>query len=66
MINEIDVEQRLFTFPVSSLSNADWLIKPIDIGIFEQQIRKIADDFMLGDDNSLGSKKTRIEDAKII
>jgi predicted nucleotidyltransferase component of viral defense system len=66
MINEIDVEQRLFTFPVSSLSNADWLIKPIDIGIFEQQIRKIADDFMLGDDNSLGSNKTRIEDAKII
>ena len=66
MINEIDVEQRLFTFPVSSLSNVDWLIKPIDIGIFEQQLRKIADDFLLGDNNSLGSNKTRIEDAKRI
>ncbi len=66
MINEIDVEQRLFTFPVSYLLNADWLIKPIDIEIFEQQIKKIADDFLLGNNNSLGSDKTRIEDAKIL
>ena len=66
MINEIDVEQRLFTFPVSNLLNVDWLIKPFDIKIFEQQIRKIADDFLLGNNNSLGSNKIRIEDAKIL
>ena len=66
MINEIDVEQRLFTFPVSYLLNVDWLIKPLDIKAFEQQIRKIADDFILGNNNSLGSDKTKIEDAKIL
>jgi predicted nucleotidyltransferase component of viral defense system len=66
MINEIDVEQRLFSFPVSSLSNVDWLNKPLDSKIFEDQLRRIADDFMLGDNNSLGKNKTRIEDAKII
>lgn len=66
MINEIDVEQRLFSFPVSYLLNVDWLIKPLDIKIFEQQIRKIADDFILGNINSLGSDKTKIEDAKIL
>jgi hypothetical protein len=66
MINEIDVEQRLFTFPFSSLSNVDWLIKPIDHEIIKQQLLKIADDFMLGKTNSLGENKTKIEDAKII
>jgi len=66
MINEIDVEQQLFTFPVSNLLNVDWLIKPIDIGIFKQHLRKIADDFILGDNNSLGSDKIKIEDAKIL
>lgn len=66
MINEIDVEQRLFTFPVGSLSNVDWIIKKLDIKIFEQQLRKIADDFMLGDDNSLGKNRTGIEDALLI
>ncbi|MCX6254828.1 MAG: nucleotidyl transferase AbiEii/AbiGii toxin family protein [Bacteroidia bacterium] len=66
MINEIDVEQRLFTFPVSSLSNVDWLNKPLDIKIFEQQLRKIADDFILGSENSLGNKKIGIEDAHIL
>ncbi len=66
MINEIDVEQRLFTFPVSNILNVNWLIKPFDIKFFEQQIRKIADDFLLGNNNSLGLNKTRIEDAKIL
>lgn len=66
MINEIDVEQRLFTFPANMLLNVDWFIKPIDIKIFEQQIRKIADDFILGNNNSLGSNKTKIENAKLL
>jgi len=66
IINEIDVEQRLFSFPLISLSNIDWLVKPINNEIFEENLRKIADDFMLGNDNSLGLDKTRIENAKII
>ena len=66
LINEIDVEQRLFAFPVSNLSIVEWLIKPVDIVFFEQQLQKVADDFLLGKDNSLGSDRTRIEDAEII
>jgi hypothetical protein len=66
LVNEIDVEQRLFTFPADSLLNIDWLMKPIDIGIFGQQLRKVADDFILAGNNSLGSGKTGIEDAMII
>jgi hypothetical protein len=65
MINEIDVEQRLFTFPTASLLNVDWLYKPIDMEIFEQHLRKIADDFMLGGDNSLGFDKIGIEEVMV-
>jgi predicted nucleotidyltransferase component of viral defense system len=66
LINEIDVEQRLFTFPVISLSSVDWLSKPLDTDVFEMQLRKIADDFILGYDNSFGTNKIGIYDAKII
>lgn len=66
MLNEIDVEQRLFTFPLSSLSNIDWLVTPIDNKVFEHQLRIIADDFIWGKDNTLGSHRTRIDDAEII
>jgi predicted nucleotidyltransferase component of viral defense system len=66
LLNEIDIEQRLFAFPVFSLSTVDWLIKPVDMVIFEQQLQKVADDFLLGKNNSLGSERIRIEDAKII
>jgi predicted nucleotidyltransferase component of viral defense system len=66
MINEIDVEQRLFTFPLATFSNVDWLHKPLDIRIFEPKLRKVADDFILGKSNSLGKNKTPIEEAKLI
>jgi predicted nucleotidyltransferase component of viral defense system len=66
MINEIDLEQRMFSFPVSSLSNVDWLNKSLDTQKFGQQLRIIADDFILGNDNSLGKNKTQIENAKIL
>lgn len=66
LINEIDVEQRLFTFPVNSLINADWVIKPVDIVNFKKQLDIIADDFMLGSNNSLGKNRIKIEEAKII
>ena len=63
LLNEIDIEQRLFAFPVSSISAVDWLIKPVETGFFKQQLQKIADDFMLGKENSLGTGKPKIEDA---
>jgi predicted nucleotidyltransferase component of viral defense system len=65
MVNELDVEQRLFSFPVKTLLDVDWLLKPIDIRLFEQNLRKITDDFILGLDNSLGVNKTNIDEAKI-
>jgi predicted nucleotidyltransferase component of viral defense system len=46
MLNELDIEQRLFSFPVSNLTNIDWLMKPIDVETFSNLLRKIADDFM--------------------
>ena len=66
MINEIDIEQRLFTFPVNSLESVDWLNKTFDSKNFKKQLIKIADDFMLGENNSLGKNKTGIEDAKLL
>ena len=66
LVNEIDIEQRLFAFPISSLSSVDWLIKPVETGIFKQQLQKIADDFLLAKNNSLGRGKIGIEDAQIL
>jgi predicted nucleotidyltransferase component of viral defense system len=65
LINEIDVEQRLFTFPVNILINADWLMKPVDVVRFKEQLDIIADDFMLGNNNSLGKDKMKIGEAQI-
>ena len=66
MINEIDVEQRLISFPVQNMNNVDWLIKPFNEADFEAQIRNIADDFLLGKDNCLGYGKINIENAEIV
>jgi predicted nucleotidyltransferase component of viral defense system len=66
LINEIDVEQRLFTFPTEGFLNVDWLIKPVDIEGFQVQLHAIADDFMLGSDNSLGNDKIKIREAQVI
>lgn len=66
LINEIDVEQRLFTFPVTGLLNVDWLIKPADIEEFKKQLNTIANDFILGSDNSLGKDKMKIGEAQVL
>jgi hypothetical protein len=55
-----------FGLPFYLTGGTVWLNKPLDKEIFEQQLRRIADDFMLGNNNSLGINKTRIENAKII
>ena len=64
VINEIDVEQRLHSFPVSFLQNVDWLINPIDLEATKAILSQISDDFLLGKPNSLGVNKTPIESAK--
>ncbi|MEI6575563.1 MAG: nucleotidyl transferase AbiEii/AbiGii toxin family protein [Bacteroidota bacterium] len=64
LINEIDVEQRLFSFPIDWIENVNWLIAPIDTIFFKNSLHQIADDFLLGKTNSLGISKPPIESAK--
>ena len=66
IINEIDVEQRISSFPVMLFQQADWHIVPVDIEIATKALNKIANDFFLGSDNSLGKNKPAIKDAKVL
>jgi predicted nucleotidyltransferase component of viral defense system len=66
LINEIDVEQRLFSFPVQFLEYVDWLNHPVDKAVFKNNLLKLSDDFILGKDNSLGNKKPCIENAELL
>ena len=66
IINEIDVEQRIKSFPVQLLENEDWHIARPDFTDIGLALRVIADDFLLGSDNSLGSAKMPIGMAKIL
>jgi hypothetical protein len=65
-INELDVEQRLASFPVEWLVNVNWLTTPIDLEQYRSILNTIANDFLLGKDNSLGENKQPIENAKPI
>jgi len=66
IINEIDVEQRIKSFPVHLFQKVDWHILPWDINLLTKAIQTIANDILLGSDNSLGGNKPAIEDATII
>ena len=65
-INELDVEQRLASFPVEWLVNVNWLTTPINLEQYRSILNTIANDFLLGHDNSLGENKQPIENAKPI
>jgi hypothetical protein len=64
VINELDVEERLISFPVELLENVNWISEPIDSGSTRKILRQIADDFLLGKQNSLGSDQMPIEIAQ--
>lgn len=64
IINEIDVEKRLTSFPVQLLENINWLGNKIDMQHFSTLKKQIADDFLLGASNSLGFGKISIEKAE--
>ncbi len=53
VINEIDVAERLSTFPPLLIKNVNWNAGAIDLDQFSGILRKIADDFFLGKDNSV-------------
>jgi len=62
-INELDVEQRLASFPVEWLENVNWLATPINLEKYRIILNTIADDFLLGKANSLGENQQPIENA---
>ena len=64
LMNEPDVLMRLTTFPVEWLPQQCWLKEPVDLSDFKEKLNRIADDFLLAKDNSLGVGKTPIENAK--
>ena len=64
IINELDVEQRLVSFPVEWLENVNWLNTPLDLKTTRKVLNQIADDFFLGKSNSLGFNKSPIHNAK--
>lgn len=66
VINEIDVAERLFSFPAELLTNLNWISNPVDLTLLKKYLTKIADDFLLGNTNSLGLNKAGINRARII
>ncbi len=63
LMNEEDVLMRLTTFPVTWLPEQRWIKGTIDMGSFRQKLDRIAGDFLLARDNSLGAGKIPIEKA---
>ena len=66
VINEIDVEKRIKNFPVDWLLNVDGFKKQSDVDFYQKYLNRIADDFILGKDNSLCSTGVNILDAEPI
>lgn len=63
-INELDVVQRLASFPIEWLENVNWLTTPINLEKYSSILNTIANDFLLGKNNSLGENKHSIENVK--
>lgn len=63
VLNEIDIEERLSTFPVQLFQDVDWIHSPPDPDHLAAVLKKVADDFLLGRVNSLGFEKPAIEKA---
>jgi hypothetical protein len=66
VINELDIEQRLATFPVEWLEDVNWLNAQVNLETSRIILHQIADDFLLGKVNSLGILQPLIETAKPI
>jgi predicted nucleotidyltransferase component of viral defense system len=63
LMNEEDALVRLTTFPVEWLADQLWLKNPVNLHTFKEKLERIAQDFLLAEDNSLGAGKTPIETA---
>ena len=64
VINEIDVSQRLHTFPIDYFETVKWLRVDNPISEYKNLLKIIADDFLFGQQNSIGISKIGIEKAQ--
>lgn len=64
VINEIDVEKRLIEFPVQTFQSISFLENQPEMNRYPKLIETIANDFLLGSDNSLGAEKLSLEEAE--
>lgn len=64
IISEQDILMRINTFPVELFEGKDWLKSPVDLPDFQEKLNRISDDFLLAKDNSLGTGKVPIGEAK--
>jgi len=63
-MNEIDVEQKINAFPVELFDGLQWFIKVPNIALYAQYLKTIANDFIIGVDNSLCQKGIGVLDAR--
>jgi hypothetical protein len=59
-INEIEVEQKIKSFPIALFRQTSCFKEKQDLNFFEKYIQTIADDFLLGAENSLCNTNTSI------
>lgn len=64
VINEIDFEQRLHTFPIEQLVNIKTLKVYPDLNDLQKNLNQISNDFLLGKDNSICKTKNILSNAK--
>ncbi len=65
MINEIDVEQRINNFPTELFERVSWFTETQDFNYLQNCIKTIANDFIIGTDNSLSKTNILIENAQV-
>jgi hypothetical protein len=63
IVSEVDVLMRINAFPVELMEGQEWLKKAVNPVSFKEKLNRIADDFLLAGDNSLGVGKTPITEA---
>jgi predicted nucleotidyltransferase component of viral defense system len=64
LVNESTIAWRLSTFPIPLLSSVIWAKNPIDLKMFEENLKVLSDDFLFAQDNSLGKGKPDIDEAE--
>lgn len=66
LVNEIDVEQKIHSFPIELFENLQCFIIEPEKDLYLRYIKVISNDFITGSDNSLSLTKINIKDAKPI